>query len=287
MHYAVYLPNCGAFADARLLADLALDAERAGWEGVFLWDHIAGPWCAGPKVDPWVALSAIALRTERVRLGPMVTPLPRRRPWKVARESASLDRLSNGRLILGVGIGGGEAEFGDLGEEPDPKVRAAMLDEGLEVLAGLWRGEPLSHQGEHYHLQTEAFLPRPIQQPRISVWVAGHWPHQGPFRRAARWDGVFPQFEGDDEAVLGQIREMVALIRGQRAPDAPFEVAYSGRFTAGDDPERTAALAGRFAAAGVTWWLERIDPARFGRDFREEWPLAALRERIRQGPPVG
>src|SRR5262249_11423353 len=191
MQYGIHRPPFGPYGDARVLAELAAEAEKAGWDGFFLWDDIttAPPIPVG---DTWVALTAIALGTKRLRLGPLVTPLPRRRPWKVARETVSLDHLSHGRLILGVGSGGSPDEFDDLGEEVSAKARAAMLDEGLEVLAGLWSAAPLHFEGTHYHVHGAQFLPRPLQTPRIPVWVAGGWPHTAPFRRASRWDGVFP-----------------------------------------------------------------------------------------------
>src|SRR3954468_19670952 len=146
MQFAINTPNFGSFADVRLLAELAREAEDAGWDGFFVWDHIGGSSLqAIPMADPWVALTAMAMATSRVKLGPIVTPLPRRRPWKLARESVTLDHLSQGRLILGVGLGDPVAtEFGSFGDETDPRRPAAMLDEGLEVLTGLWRGEPFS-----------------------------------------------------------------------------------------------------------------------------------------------
>ncbi|MFN2108650.1 MAG: LLM class flavin-dependent oxidoreductase, partial [Anaerolineae bacterium] len=149
MQYGIYLPNFGPYGDARVLAGLARDAENAGWDGFFLWDHMAGH--ALPFVDPWVALTAVALNTQRLRIGTTVTPLPRRRPWKIARETVSLDHLSGGRLTLGVGIGLGQAEWNDLGEESDLKKRGKMLDEALDVLVGLWSGEPFSYAGQYYH----------------------------------------------------------------------------------------------------------------------------------------
>ncbi|HSB02371.1 MAG TPA: LLM class flavin-dependent oxidoreductase, partial [Anaerolineales bacterium] len=182
MKYGLYLPNFGAFADARLLANLARDAEQAGWDGFFLWDHIARPWVT-QVVDTWVALSAIALNTTTIRFGPLVTPLPRRRPWKLARETASLDQLSAGRLILGIGtggIGGLVKEWENFGEELDLRTRAEMLDEGLDILTGLWSGKPFAYTGRHYQVKDTEFIPAPIQSPRVPIWVAGNWPHKAP-----------------------------------------------------------------------------------------------------------
>jgi probable F420-dependent oxidoreductase len=279
--YGIYLPNFGPFGDAQALADLARDAEQAGWDGFFLWDHIT--WEHQPVVDPWVGLAAVAMRTERIRIGTTVTPLPRRRPWKLAREAVSLDHLSGGRLILGVGIGAGRLEWDDLGEETDPKTRGAMLDEALEVLVGLWSGEPFSYEGEFYHLSKAQFLPKPVQSPRIPIWVGGVWPNKPPFRRAAHWDGVYPLLQEWGKE-LELLPEVIAYVQARRKDDAPFDIAFQGE-TPGDDKTAASAIVAPFAEAGVTWWLESIAPYRFDRGFDEVWPLEALRERVLQGPP--
>jgi alkanesulfonate monooxygenase SsuD/methylene tetrahydromethanopterin reductase-like flavin-dependent oxidoreductase (luciferase family) len=287
MKYAIYLPNYGSFGDARVLADLAREAEHAGWDGFFIWDHIASDHPI-PMVDPWVALAAIALSTERIQIGTTVTPLPRRRPWKLARETASVDRLSGGRLILGVGIGLGAREWDHLGEETDLRTRGAMLDEGLEVLTGLWSGEPFSYQGEHYQITEAHFRPTPIQRPRIPVWVGGFWPNKAPMRRAARWDGVFPlvsmePIAPDEEMRL--FRDCVTYVREQRAQQAitgPFDVIMLGATEPYGAPHPITA---DYAEAGATWWLEVIVPWRFGYQGEGDWPFDLMRERVLQGPP--
>src|SRR5215470_15352683 len=208
MQYGLYLPNFGSFGYARTLAELAQDAEQAGWDGFFIWDHIARPG-SPDTVDPWVALAAIAMRTERVRIGALVTPLPRRRPWKVARETVSVDHLCGGRLVFGVGTGssgGGRVEWEAFAEELNQRARGAMLDEGLAVLVGLWSGQPFNYAGQHYRVTDSQFRPLPLQAPRIPVWVAGYWPHRPPFRRAARWDGVFPLFGTEQGDTLDQFK---------------------------------------------------------------------------------
>ncbi len=172
MKYGLYIPPMNEYASARVLADLAKDAEQAGWEGFFTWDHIAPGW-TNRVVDPWVAFSAIAMNTRQIRFGPMVTPLARRRPWKLARETVSVDHLSDGRLTLGVGSGGGEAEFGAFGEVSDLKQLGEQLDEGLEVLTGLWSGETFHYDGRYYHVKETCFQPAALQKPRIPVWVGG------------------------------------------------------------------------------------------------------------------
>ena len=172
MRFGLFIPIFGDYADARVLASLAREAETSGWEGFFLWDHVFTDW-PDRLIDPWVALTAIALNTEHIRLGTLVTPLPRRRPWKLARETVSVDHLSRGRLTLGVGLGVNIEEFDYLGEPRDLKVRAAMLDEGLEILTGLWQGKAFHYTGKHYQIQEALFMPSPVQNPRIPIWVAG------------------------------------------------------------------------------------------------------------------
>ncbi|MEC8962832.1 MAG: LLM class flavin-dependent oxidoreductase, partial [Pseudomonadota bacterium] len=210
MKYAINIINFGDCGDAATLAELTRTAEDVGWDGFFVWDHIAWDGRIMPMVDPWVALTAIATSTNRIRIGAMVTPLPRRRPWKFARETVSLDCLSSGRMIVGVGIGDALAEFKNLGEVADPKTRGAMLDEGLQVVNGLWSGKAFSFVGEHYTVKDAQFIPATLQQPRIPIWVGGKWPNRVPFRRAAQWDGVFPILSGTDpEFYPTQIREIM------------------------------------------------------------------------------
>ncbi len=284
MKYGLYLPPFGDYADARRLADLAKEAEQAGWDGFFTWDHIAFDWLTTPIVDPWVAYTAIAMNTTRIRFGPMITPLPRRRPWKLARETVSLDHLSGGRLILGVGLGGGPAENAAFAEPCEPHELAARLDEGLDVLTGLWSGQTYHYNGRVYHVKEAQFLPPPLQQPRIPIWVGGFWPHHAPFRRAARWDGVFPLHVDNEQFLRPEdIADIVAYVRQNRPDGSPFDVAHSG-FTPGDDPARARDRVASYAAAGVTWWMENINPWRFGWQMQGPWPLEAMRERILQGP---
>ena len=288
MKYGLYLPNFGAFADARLLVEMARDAEQAGWDGFFLWDHIARSW-APPVVDTWVALTAIALNTVTIRFGPLVTPLPRRRPWKVARETASLDQLSGGRLVLGVGtggLGGLAVEWASFGEELDLRARAEMLDEGLEVLTGLWSGTSFAFTGQHYQVRDTQFTPTPIQSPRIPIWVGGNWPHKAPFRRAARWDGVMPQVDLKQGSELVQLKQAIQYTLEQRKSDAAYEVVYSTPLVPGDDPARLTEQIAQYAEAGITWLLEQLYPQHFGGDWQGDWPVETMRQRIRQGPPI-
>lgn len=277
MRFAIELAPWGELADPRALAALAGEAEAAEWDGFFLWDGMLHDPDHLPKADTWLSLAAIAVATERLAIGPMVTPLPRRRPWKVAREAVTLDHLSGGRLILGVGLGDpSDQEFEWFAETGvDHPTRARMLDEGLDILAGLWSGRPFAFDGEFYRLHEMTFTPTPLQSPRIPIWVGGWWPNQAPMRRAARWDGVHPGKIGGDLSP-DEVRELAAYVREQRASDAPFDIAVGG---VTPDARSAAATVAAFAAAGATWWVERG-----GADGRA-FPAERLRARIRRGPP--
>ncbi|GAB4475076.1 MAG: hypothetical protein Kow00124_15690 [Anaerolineae bacterium] len=294
MQYGISVPNFGPYHHPRALAGLAREAEDAGWDGFFVWDHIA--WGDAPLGDPWIALAAIAMTTERLRIGPLITPLPRRRPQKAARETVSLDHLSGGRVVLGVGTGGHPDEWALLGDEADARTRGMMLDEALELLTLFWRGEPFTFEGAYYRAGGVAgptkdqaqFLPRPVQQPRIPVWVGGKWPNRPPFRRAARWDGVVPMRVGVE---LGQtiapedVRELVRYTLDRREGAGPFDVVISGQ-TGGRDRAADAARVSLYEDAGATWWVETIDPWSRGWDGRGGWPLDAMRARVLAGPPI-
>jgi len=290
MRVALNMPNFapveyGGPGTLRRFVDWACAAERAGWDGFFIWDHLVFFKELSLHVEnPWVLMAAIASATERIRIGTMITPLPRRRPWQVAREAVSLDHLSGGRLILGVGLGAPlEGDFEPFGEPADNRVLAQRLDESLDVIAGLWSGEPLTYQGQHYRLDGIRFLPRPLQMPRIPIWVAGVWPRKAPMRRAAKWDGVFPlKDSGDPENPFAQnapedVREIRSYIAQHRADDAPFDFVVAG--WTGLERAKGAELVAPYAEAGVTWWIEGLDW--FGPDATPE----RLLERIEAGPP--
>lgn len=267
MRHALFLPIFGELADPRTVAGLTAEAEEAGWDGVFVWDHMTFRAPVVDIADPWITLSAMASATERLRIGPMVTPLPRRRPTVVARQTASLDRLSGGRLTLGVGIAGDDyGELSGTGEELDPRRRAAMLDESLEILQAAWSGETVSHRGDHYVADGIRFRPRPVQEPGIPVWVAVRYGSPRPLRRAARFQGVFP-VGVDDPGALAEIVEAVSGLRAQSDATGPYDVAIGG--APGTDPAP-------FAAAGATWWMETFGPDRPSVD--------AVRGVIRDGP---
>ena len=280
MKFGLYVPNFGSECSARSVAELAQAAEVSGWDGLFLWDQILENYKeAHPMVDPWVALAAAAMVTERIRLGTTVTAVARRRPWKLARETVTLDHLSNGRLTLSVGLGDPvEAEFTRFGEQADPKLRAGKLDEGLEILANLWSGNAFKFQGQHYRLERMRFAPPTIQTPRIPVWVGGWWPHKAPFRRAARWDGAFPLKAGGSIVMTPQdVRDLRDFIRQQRGDPTPFDLVIMGT-TPGDDARKASKKLAAYQETGLTWWLESL--------YRWRNSQEGLLRRIRQGPPA-
>ena len=282
MHFGISLPNFDLCSDPRTAVQLAHIAEESGWDGFFLWDHVLWTWPhVMPVSDPFMLLASMAMSTSRIRLGALITPLPRRRPWTLARQLITLDHISGGRAVAGFGLGGDW--FGDYSKfgEPtsDQKVLGEMLDEGLEVIAGLWSGEPFSFEGKHYRISDVQYLPKPIQEPRIPVWLAGTWPNKKPFRRAARWDGICPLIANEDRELTPQeIADAVSYIGQFRDGDAPFDVTgTAGDLTqahpdAGKDRERVDAL----EEVGVTWCIAG------------GWPpmdLDIVRANIEKGPP--
>lgn len=250
------LPLFGELSDPLAVMRLAAEAEEAGWHGVFVWDHL---WWHAPVShvgDPWITLAGIAGATEKIRLGPMVTPLPRRRPAKVARETVTLDRLSRGRLVLGVGIGEDRLgkEFTTTGEQLDDRARGEMLDESLDILTAAWAGEPVHHYGRHYTIDGGQFLPRPVQRPGVPVWIAGFRGNAKPMRRAARYNGFFPvNLEHPD-----QLAEVVATVTAMRRdPTAPYDFVVG--LPVGVDPHP-------WQHAGATWCLAGFEPERVSSD---------------------
>lgn len=265
--------------DIHTIAEMAGEAEAAGWDGVFYWDGI---FIEGRELmyDPWVVLAAIAMRTSRVRIGAILTPLSRRRPWKLARETVSVDQLSRGRLVLPVGLGAlDDGGFARVGEATDRKTRAELLDEGLDILTGLWSGQPFSYQGRHYRLEKMTFTPPPVQRPRIPIWVVGAWPREKSMQRVLRYDGLMPNKLNADgthaEVTPDDIRAMKTYIDQNRTLTTPFDIISEGE-TPGDDPAQAAELVRPYAEAGSTWWME----ARWEANSIDE-----IRTRLRQGPP--
>ena len=280
MRYMINIGAAGPGRDPRTMAELAALAEASGWDGLLLEDYIVYQGQLGtPTYDPWIVLAAMALATTHVRLGTLVTPLPRRRPWKLASEAVTLDHLSGGRLILGVGAGDGrEPSFAAVGEPTEPRVLAERLDEGLEILAGLWSGEPVSFQGKHYHISGLRLSPTPVQQPRIPLWVGGDWLVRGVRRRLARWDGccVYKGSPGTEEyrpMTADDVRDILSLVERERGTAAGFEVCIGG-LEGCPDAEREREYIWSLAEAGATWWNEWVPPG----------DLAWTREAISRGP---
>ena len=266
-------------SDVGHIVTLAQAAEAAGWDGVFYFDGInVGPM---PVFDPWVTLGALAIATERVTLGAIISPLSRRRPWKVARETVTVDHLSNGRLVLPVGLGtlddGGFSKV--RGEPTDRRIRAERLDESLEILTGLWTGEPFAYGGKHFQFDEMTFLPAPVQRPRVPIWVVGAWPSEKSLRRAARYDGLLPAVVGGTPDAPGltpdTLRQMAAWLQTHRESDTPFDIVVEGRTP--PDPAQATATVAPWIDAGATWWLEAM--------WEGPNTYADLLARVRSGPP--
>jgi alkanesulfonate monooxygenase SsuD/methylene tetrahydromethanopterin reductase-like flavin-dependent oxidoreductase (luciferase family) len=280
VRFGLGVPNGGDFAEPTRLAALAREAEDAGWDGFFLWDHVIRrqPW--QPMVDPWVTLAAVAMSTDRLILGPMVTPLARRRVSVVARQSVTLDVLSGGRLRLGVGLGAPDDEFTRFGEDADPRRRASVLDESLEALTQLWSGHEVSYRGEHVVAEGVQFLPTPVRG-RIPIWVAGGWPGGAPFRRAARFDGVWPVSTARRALTIAEFTECVDTVARHRheigRTAETFDACYVDRSPAILD-EATTDRIGRLTEAGMTWWIDSLDDPAL--------PFEHHRDRVLAGPPT-
>lgn len=277
MRYGFVLP----LPDARATVEQAVLAEEAGWDGIFVWEPVWG-------VEAWVTLGAAAVRTQRIRLGTMISPLSRMRPWKLAGETATVDQLSNGRVILSVGLGAPETGFAAFGEVTDRKTRAELLDEGLDIVTGLWQGQPFRYDGKHYTIRPTDFMPAPppVQQPRIPIWVVGAWPRPKSLARALRYDGILPAgFDAEGKprnATLEEVRELSAYIAEHRPPEQrrqSFDIVVEGA-TPGEDKAQAAAIVQPWLDAGATWWIEADWTVMDKADAHER--IAA---RLRQGPP--
>jgi alkanesulfonate monooxygenase SsuD/methylene tetrahydromethanopterin reductase-like flavin-dependent oxidoreductase (luciferase family) len=271
MRFGVTLGAAGEGRDPRGMATLAALAESSGWDGVFLEDYLVYQGRSElPTYDPWVSLAAMATATDRVRLGLTVTPVPRRKPWELAAQTVALDHLSGGRLILGVGAGDAtEPGFAAVGEPLEPRVRAELLDEGLAILDALWTGEPVHHRGRHFRVDGLRLAARPVQRPRIPIWVGGDLLVAGVRRRLTRWDGacVYKGPPGAGEPLTPHdVRDIVELVGRARGSADGFDVKISHT----EDDGLLAAL----TEAGATWCNRWLPPA----------PLDETRRAITRGP---
>jgi len=271
MKYGVYISNFALQGDPNKFLELAVAAEDAKWDGFFMWDHNY----AGKDeliADSWITLAAIAACTKKIRIGTTVTPLPRRRPQTVAREVATLDILSNGRFILGAGLGGSsDNDYGSFGEDTALKVRAEKLDESLAILEGLWSGRPFSFSGKHYNIQEVTFNPRPIQRPRVPIWCAGTWPIKAPFRRAVKYDGVFPLSMSEDMS-LEEYSDVTNYVKKHRGSMKDYDIVIMGMSSG--DSEKDSWIR-ESETIGMTWYVEVV----MGDDLDKHL------EKISKGPP--
>lgn len=258
MRHALYLPPFGELADPRVMVDIAVAAEEAGWDGLFLWDHVLRPPDEPAEIaDAWVTLAGVAAATSTLRLGPMVTPIVRRRPQKLAREIVSLDLLSSGRLTVGLGLGvdrGGE--LSNFGEITDARERGAVLDEGASLLASLVAGEPVDHEGRYFTARDVTFSPPAVQQPRPPFWFAARGSARKPVRRAARYEGLFPI-----EVDLDGFSEMVDVVAAERGSLDDFDIAVLA--WPGVDLDA-------FEARGATWAMWSFMPGEPAADVLAE-----------------
>ncbi|MHB1988712.1 MAG: LLM class flavin-dependent oxidoreductase [Acidimicrobiales bacterium] len=277
--FGVFLPPFAELAEPKRLVELARSAERAGWDGFFLWDHmLAVPGMA--VADAWVMAAGIAQATEQIRLGLLVTPLARRRPWVFARQAATLDRLSEGRLVVGVGLGDdGWQEFSSFsGEATDPRERAVLLDESLDVLRELWSGEPVTFEGARLTVNSSQFRPLPVQQP-LPIWVACRWPHRRPLDRAARHQGCFPLLETSSQVPRLPAPDQVAAVRAEllaRGATPEIDIVCRGEARLAPPGELPVRFA-RLEEAGMTWWLESFGPG--------DPPAEVVEQLVAKGPP--
>jgi alkanesulfonate monooxygenase SsuD/methylene tetrahydromethanopterin reductase-like flavin-dependent oxidoreductase (luciferase family) len=265
MRHGICVANIGTYSDPRVTAELAAAAEASGWEAVLVWDHLAFVW-GPPAADPWVTLAAVATATSRVRIGTAVTPVARRRPQVLAQQVATLDVLSGGRVVFGAGLGGAASEFGRFGEPEDPKVRAELLDEGLDLLRRLWAGEEVRRRGPHYVVDGVTLAPTPLQE-RVPIWIGGNRPAS--LRRAARWDGWLADNSGMGMLAPADLEGGIEAIRSARSSEEAFDVAVLGQADQGDPAA--------YERAGATWWLENLHDRR--------GTLAELTALVEAGPP--
>jgi alkanesulfonate monooxygenase SsuD/methylene tetrahydromethanopterin reductase-like flavin-dependent oxidoreductase (luciferase family) len=258
------------WGDAEDIGDLASAAEEAGWDGLFVWEPVWG-------VDAWISLGLAAVRTSKIRLGTLLTPPSRRRPWELASQVATVDRISAGRVTLSVGLGAVDSGFDTFGEECDRRTRAELMDECLDIACGLWGGQPFRHHGKHYTIEPTEFptIGNTVQQPRVPIWCVGAIGHPKSIARATRWDGVIPQVldgaGGARQPHLDEVAELRSQLENSR-PGDDVDIIVEGTMA-----EHSPAA---YKAAGATWWIESMWHA-----MAEHSPVAAAYDRLVQGPP--
>lgn len=271
MKYGFVMPS----GSPEQAVQMATALEDAGWDGFFVWEALYG-------FDAWMLLAAAAVRTQRIHLGTMISPISRMRPWKIASEVLTLDHLSGGRAILAVGLGALDVGFANFGEVTERKTRAELVDESLEIITRLWSGETFEFTGKHYQVKSSDFMPPPppVQQPHPPIWVVGAWPSEKSMRRALRFQGLLPNMIGaDGKAGAPAAPEDVRMLRAhitEKRGSAPYDLIVEGS-TPGNDRTAAAAQVRPWAEAGATWWIE----ARWGSEESHE----DLLKRIQQGPP--
>lgn len=292
LKYGIVLPNWDVDGETDRLVEYGVAAEDAGWDGVFLADHLGLKGEDGHPdfPDPWITLSGIAARTDEIRLGSWVTPIPRRQPWQLARNLATLDRLSDGRVILGTGLGRA-FDYEPFGDTWNPTVLAERYDEALDIITGLWTGKPLSFDGDHYTIREAVVKPTPVQEPRIPIIIGGVWPNKKPFQRGGRWDGMVPHYRGDgvipaEGVTSDQSGDLTIPPRGgePRAEVREMVEYYFNRadgdgelFLPIDPPHASSDWMDFCADIGSTWLYERnLDP---------DDGMSLRMELVRNGPP--
>ena len=253
------------WADADEVGELAAVAEECGWDGVFVWEPVWG-------VDAWISLGLAAVRTSKIRLGTMLTPPSRRRPAELASQVATVDRLSDGRVTLSVGLGAIDTGMDVFGEECDKRTRAELMDECLDVVCGLWQGQPFEYSGKHYSIRPTEFptIGHTVQAPRVPIWCVGALGHERSMRRALGWDGLIPQVIDENGARQATLEELAAIT--DQLPGDGYDVVVEGAWA-----EHSPAA---WANAGATWWLETQWDA-----VGQARPGLAIIDRLRDGPP--
>lgn len=280
MKFGFVLP----FGSARETAEAAKLAEQAGWDGLFVWEPVWG-------IDAWVSMTAAAMVTQKIMLGTMLSPISRMRPWDLAGKAVTLDHLSNGRLTISVGLGAVDTGFADFGEVTDRKARAELVDESIDILHGLWKGQPFTHDGKHYKIKENKFVhqpPKPLHHDRVPIWMVGALGHEKSMRRVLKCDGLLPtkldpSSTGPVDKPLfspADLRDAIAWIKANRTATTPFDIVMEAPF--GADPAKEAEIMAPWQEAGATWWIDSMWMAENNDDGKRK-----VRERIELGPVRG